>query len=63
MLHTLSADQMDVDMEDRLPGIGAGVGDDAETGLIDAFAFCQLTGNSNKMSHELFIIYFQCADG
>jgi hypothetical protein len=60
--HPLSPDQMHVQMEDRLPAIGAGVGDQPNPSFCNAFFVRQFARHGEDMSHQGFIFCFKRAN-
>jgi hypothetical protein len=54
--HFPAAENMQVDMEDFLPGIAVTVKDRTKAALVNFFLFCNLGPHTNDVAHKCFVI-------
>ncbi len=59
VFHALSADEMEVHVENGLSAVDAGVVDDAEPLRVNAFAFCKHPRHGEDVPDQHFVIWAQ----
>jgi hypothetical protein len=62
VLHHLSPDQMQMDVEHGLPAVLACVHNEAITALVDTFLIGQFSSGSDEVSHQWFVRRIKCVN-
>ena len=62
MSHSLSPNQMKMDVKHRLSAVNSCVGDDTIAVLVDPFFLCKFSRSCDEMTYQLLILRFQRVD-